>query len=193
MVDMYFGALIRKTRIVFCASFKLKFNIALNLLVPFWLAIHYSLNSLKAMSCCWCILVKRHHISFCVNRLFLFRIDWIITFILLWTPVCIMFSSRVLQYKNVRPDYLKNIWKVVNWKYANELYEKECPWGRCSLFELGAPHAFLQWVLVCSSYSFVTCYWWHHWSFVPIFWSAFSSTISLWFESVWACVCYAMY
>jgi Fe-Mn family superoxide dismutase len=31
-----------------------------------------------------------------------------------------------LQYKNVRPDYLKNIWKVIDWKYANELYEQEC-------------------------------------------------------------------
>ncbi|OIV98057.1 hypothetical protein TanjilG_09550 [Lupinus angustifolius] len=30
-----------------------------------------------------------------------------------------------LQYKNVRPDYLKNIWKVINWKYASELYEEE--------------------------------------------------------------------
>nr|ACU52584.1 manganese superoxide dismutase [Lantana camara] len=30
-----------------------------------------------------------------------------------------------LQYKNVRPDYLKNIWKVMNWKYASEVYEKE--------------------------------------------------------------------
>ncbi|MCD7464650.1 hypothetical protein HAX54_053183 [Datura stramonium] len=32
-----------------------------------------------------------------------------------------------LQYKNVKPDYLKNIWKVMNWKYAGEVYEKECP------------------------------------------------------------------
>ncbi|KAK6121770.1 hypothetical protein DH2020_044485 [Rehmannia glutinosa] len=32
-----------------------------------------------------------------------------------------------LQYKNVRPDYLKNIWKVINWKYASEVFEKECP------------------------------------------------------------------
>lgn len=32
-----------------------------------------------------------------------------------------------LQYKNVRPDYLKNIWKVINWKYGIEVYEKECP------------------------------------------------------------------
>ncbi|XP_074280526.1 superoxide dismutase [Mn], mitochondrial isoform X2 [Silene latifolia] len=32
-----------------------------------------------------------------------------------------------LQYKNVRPDYLKNIWKVMNWKYASDVYEKECP------------------------------------------------------------------
>ncbi|CAH9077156.1 unnamed protein product [Cuscuta epithymum] len=32
-----------------------------------------------------------------------------------------------LQYKNVRPDYLKNIWKVINWKYASEVYENECP------------------------------------------------------------------
>ena len=31
----------------------------------------------------------------------------------------------LLQYKNVRPDYLKNIWKVINWKYASEVYEKE--------------------------------------------------------------------
>ncbi|XP_071732724.1 superoxide dismutase [Mn], mitochondrial [Rutidosis leptorrhynchoides] len=31
-----------------------------------------------------------------------------------------------LQYKNVRPDYLKSIWKVINWKYASEIYEKEC-------------------------------------------------------------------
>ncbi|KZV34922.1 Superoxide dismutase [Dorcoceras hygrometricum] len=32
-----------------------------------------------------------------------------------------------LQYKNVRPDYLKNIWKVINWKYASEVYDKEFP------------------------------------------------------------------
>ncbi|KAI3862911.1 hypothetical protein MKX03_014867 [Papaver bracteatum] len=31
-----------------------------------------------------------------------------------------------LQYKNVKPDYLKNIWKVMNWKYASEMYEKDC-------------------------------------------------------------------
>ncbi|GAB2212398.1 hypothetical protein Droror1_Dr00020360 [Drosera rotundifolia] len=30
-----------------------------------------------------------------------------------------------LQYKNVRPDYLKNIWKVINWQYASEVFEKE--------------------------------------------------------------------
>ena len=29
-----------------------------------------------------------------------------------------------LQYKNVRPDYLKNIWKVVNWKNVEERYNK---------------------------------------------------------------------
>lgn len=23
---------------------------------------------------------------------------------------------NVLQYKNVRPDYVKSIWKIVNWK-----------------------------------------------------------------------------
>nr|ATL76061.1 superoxide dismutase [Eleusine coracana] len=28
-----------------------------------------------------------------------------------------------LQYKNVKPDYLNNIWKVMNWKYAGEVYE----------------------------------------------------------------------
>ncbi|KAJ0979214.1 hypothetical protein J5N97_014688 [Dioscorea zingiberensis] len=30
-----------------------------------------------------------------------------------------------LQYKNVKPDYLNNIWKVINWKYASEIYAKE--------------------------------------------------------------------
>ncbi|XP_061944786.1 superoxide dismutase [Mn], mitochondrial-like [Populus nigra] len=30
-----------------------------------------------------------------------------------------------LQYKNARPDYLKNIWKVMNWKYAGEVYDRE--------------------------------------------------------------------
>jgi Fe-Mn family superoxide dismutase len=28
-----------------------------------------------------------------------------------------------LQYKNVRPDYLKNIWKVVNWQDVGQRYE----------------------------------------------------------------------
>ncbi|KAF4389593.1 hypothetical protein F8388_009726 [Cannabis sativa] len=28
-------------------------------------------------------------------------------------------------YKNVKPDYLKNIWKVINWTYASDVYEKE--------------------------------------------------------------------
>ncbi|KAL9418733.1 hypothetical protein AB3S75_036646 [Citrus x aurantiifolia] len=32
-----------------------------------------------------------------------------------------------LQYKNVKPDYLKNIWNVINWKYASDVYQKECP------------------------------------------------------------------
>lgn len=29
-----------------------------------------------------------------------------------------------LQYKNVRPDYVKAIWKVVNWKNVGERYQK---------------------------------------------------------------------
>lgn len=29
-----------------------------------------------------------------------------------------------LQYKNARPEYLKNIWRVVNWKNVQERYEK---------------------------------------------------------------------
>ncbi|XP_042514054.1 superoxide dismutase [Mn], mitochondrial-like [Macadamia integrifolia] len=30
-----------------------------------------------------------------------------------------------LQYKNVRPDYLSNIWNVMNWKYAQEVFVHE--------------------------------------------------------------------
>ncbi|XP_010525403.1 PREDICTED: superoxide dismutase [Mn] 2, mitochondrial [Tarenaya hassleriana] len=29
------------------------------------------------------------------------------------------------QYKNARAEYLKNIWSVINWKYAAEVYERE--------------------------------------------------------------------
>ena len=29
-----------------------------------------------------------------------------------------------LQYKNVRGEYLKNIWSVINWKTLNDRYEK---------------------------------------------------------------------
>lgn len=29
-----------------------------------------------------------------------------------------------LQYKNVRPDYLKAIWQVINWKCVNKRFEK---------------------------------------------------------------------
>ncbi|KAF5446586.1 hypothetical protein F2P56_032202 [Juglans regia] len=32
-----------------------------------------------------------------------------------------------LQYHNVKANYVKNIWKVINWKYASEVYEKNCP------------------------------------------------------------------
>lgn len=28
-----------------------------------------------------------------------------------------------LQYKNVRPDYIKNFWNIVHWDYINSLYE----------------------------------------------------------------------
>lgn len=43
--------------------------------------------------------------------------------------ICIQYTVVVVfvQYKNVRPDYLKNIWKVINWKFASEVYEKESP------------------------------------------------------------------
>ncbi|XP_040987832.1 superoxide dismutase [Mn], mitochondrial-like [Juglans microcarpa x Juglans regia] len=32
-----------------------------------------------------------------------------------------------LQYRDVKSNYLKNIWKVINWKYASKIYEKEYP------------------------------------------------------------------
>lgn len=31
-----------------------------------------------------------------------------------------------LQYKNAKAEYLKNIWNVMNWRYASEVYENEC-------------------------------------------------------------------
>jgi hypothetical protein len=40
-----------------------------------------------------------------------------------WSPLL-----SWLQYKNVRPDYLNNIWKVMNWKYAGEVYENVLAW-----------------------------------------------------------------
>lgn len=35
-----------------------------------------------------------------------------------------------LQYKNVKADYLKNIWRVVNWNYASEVYENAGSLGK---------------------------------------------------------------
>lgn len=40
-------------------------------------------------------------------------------------PVTSSLDFVMMQYKNVRPDYLKNIWKVINWKYASDEYERE--------------------------------------------------------------------
>ncbi|XVF05851.1 hypothetical protein REPUB_Repub05bG0208700 [Reevesia pubescens] len=31
-----------------------------------------------------------------------------------------------LQYKNLKADYLANIWKVINWDYASDMYDKAC-------------------------------------------------------------------
>ena len=33
------------------------------------------------------------------------------------------FFSQYLQYKNVRPDYLREIWKVINWNEAAARFE----------------------------------------------------------------------
>ncbi|PON37673.1 Manganese/iron superoxide dismutase [Parasponia andersonii] len=44
-----------------------------------------------------------------------------------WEHAYYLQNVVMMQYKNVKPDYLKNIWKVVNWKYASEVYEKESP------------------------------------------------------------------
>ncbi|XP_062172932.1 superoxide dismutase [Mn], mitochondrial-like [Alnus glutinosa] len=47
-----------------------------------------------------------------------------------WVPlfgIDVWEHAYYLQYKNVKADYLKNIWKVINWKYASEVYEKESP------------------------------------------------------------------
>lgn len=44
------------------------------------------------------------------------------------SPALSVYYYSWLQYKNVRPDYLTNIWKVVNWKYAGGEYEKVLAW-----------------------------------------------------------------
>lgn len=31
-----------------------------------------------------------------------------------------------LQYKNVRADYVKNIWDVINWKDVQKRYDEAC-------------------------------------------------------------------
>ena len=50
---------------------------------------------------------------------------------LAWFYSCLQLAIEIIvlvQYKNVKADYLKNIWKVINWKYVSEVYEKESPW-----------------------------------------------------------------
>ncbi|KAI3862912.1 hypothetical protein MKX03_014868 [Papaver bracteatum] len=43
-----------------------------------------------------------------------------------WEHAYYLQATSIQLYKNLKPDYLKNIWKVMNWKYASEMYEKEC-------------------------------------------------------------------
>lgn len=37
-----------------------------------------------------------------------------------WLP----WLPQYLQYKNVRPDYLREVWKVINWAEAGKRYEE---------------------------------------------------------------------
>lgn len=61
-----------------------------------------------------------------VAHFFLFN-PWNYHYLLLFWMHLVLFLPFLMQYKNVRPDYLKNIWKVIDWKYASEVYAKECP------------------------------------------------------------------
>lgn len=39
-------------------------------------------------------------------------------------PLCALAALQYLQYKNVRPTYLEEIWKIVNWKDVAERFSK---------------------------------------------------------------------
>ncbi|OWM87358.1 hypothetical protein CDL15_Pgr022469 [Punica granatum] len=77
-----------------------------------WFGVDKELKKLVVETTANQVIFKRHLIS-------VFGIDIII--------LSLMIFLSMVSYKNVRPDYLKNIWKVINWKYASEVFEKECP------------------------------------------------------------------
>jgi superoxide dismutase, Fe-Mn family len=69
---------------------------------------------------CWCKEHKSLHIYTCANQDPLFATSGLVPLL----GIDVWEHAYYLQYKNARPEYLKNIWKVVNWANVSERFEK---------------------------------------------------------------------
>lgn len=77
----------------------------------------------------WCKQHKHLTIRTCANQDPLFATTGLIPLL----GVDVWEHAYYLQYKNARPDYLKNIWKVVNWMNVTERFEaaQKCESCQC--------------------------------------------------------------
>jgi superoxide dismutase, Fe-Mn family len=80
----------------------------------------------------WLCLCKEHqHLTIyaCANQDPLFATSGLIPLL----GVDVWEHAYYLQYKNTRPEYLKNIWKVVNWANVNKRFEEAKNCKSCSV------------------------------------------------------------